>query len=36
MLHAFLEDMPLRGLLSFSGGKFTEEMLEQVLAQLNE
>lgn len=36
MLHAFMEYMPLRGLLSFSGGKFTEEMLEQVLAQLNE
>ncbi|RIX59451.1 glycosyl hydrolase [Paenibacillus nanensis] len=35
MLMAFMEQMPLRGLLSFSGGKFTEEKLSQVLIHLN-
>ncbi|MGO4371938.1 beta-glucosidase [Paenibacillus sp. MCAF20] len=35
MLRAFMEHMPLRGLLSFSGGKFTEERLAQVLVELN-
>ncbi|TYP74603.1 beta-glucosidase [Paenibacillus methanolicus] len=35
MLRAFMEQMPLRGLLSFSGGKFTEAALEAVLRQLN-
>lgn len=35
MLMAFMEQMPLRGLLSFSGGKFTEEKLSQVLLHLN-
>ncbi|OUS71403.1 glycosyl hydrolase [Paenibacillus sp. MY03] len=36
MLRAFMEHMPLRGLISFSGGKFTEELLAQTIAQLNE
>ncbi|MCR2803820.1 beta-glucosidase family protein [Paenibacillus soyae] len=35
MFNAFLEHMPLRGLISFSGGSFTEERLAQVIAQLN-
>lgn len=35
MLRAFMEQMPLRGMLSFSGGKFTEESLAAVLRQLN-
>ncbi|MFC3798787.1 beta-glucosidase [Cohnella sp. GCM10012308] len=35
MLKAFMAHMPLRGLLSFSGGKFTEEALEATLRKLN-
>lgn len=35
MLLAFMEQMPLRGLLSFSGGKFTEEALSALLRRLN-
>ncbi|WP_132311908.1 glycoside hydrolase family 3 C-terminal domain-containing protein [Paenibacillus sp. BK033] len=35
MLRAFMEHMPLRGLLSFSGGKFTEAGLQAILTQLN-
>lgn len=35
MLRAFMEHMPIRGLLSFSGGKFTEEAMEGVLRRLN-
>ncbi|WP_336772497.1 beta-glucosidase [Paenibacillus sp. MMO-58] len=36
MLRAFMEHMPLRGLLSFSGGKFTEAGLAAILTRLNE
>ncbi|ACT02261.1 beta-glucosidase [Paenibacillus sp. JDR-2] len=36
MLRAFMEHMPLRGLLSFSGGKFTEAGLATILQQLND
>lgn len=36
MLRAFMEHMPLRGLISFSGGKFTEAMLTQTVDQLNQ
>ena len=32
---AMMNYMPLRGALSFGGGMFTEEMLDGVLAQLN-
>ncbi|SFS54444.1 beta-glucosidase [Paenibacillus sp. BC26] len=35
LLKAFLEHMPLRGLLSFSGGKFTEIQLAAVIRGLN-
>lgn len=35
MLKAFMAHMPLRGLLSFSGGKFTEAALETTLRKLN-
>jgi beta-glucosidase len=35
MLRAFMEHMPLRGLISFSGGKFTEAGLTAILLQLN-
>lgn len=35
MLKAFMEFMPLRSLVSFSGGKFTEEQLHDLLKQLN-
>jgi len=35
MLRAFMEFMPLRGLLSFSGGKITEQHLSDILDQLN-
>lgn len=35
ILKAFMEQMPLRGLISFSGGKFTENRLHVVLQQLN-
>ncbi|MGO4110832.1 beta-glucosidase [Paenibacillus sp. YAF4_2] len=36
MLRAFMEHMPLRGLISFSGGKFTEAGLSAILLQLND
>jgi beta-glucosidase len=36
MLRAFMEHMPLRGLISFSGGKFTEAGLTAILLQLND
>ncbi|OCT13532.1 hypothetical protein A8709_18215 [Paenibacillus pectinilyticus] len=35
MLKTFMEHMPLRGLLSFSGGKFTELRLTEMLRKLN-
>jgi len=35
MLEAFKESVPLRGLISFSGGKFTEEHLAELLVHLN-
>lgn len=35
MLRAFMEHMPLRGLISFSGGKFTEAKLSELLVYLN-
>ncbi|MEK0315510.1 beta-glucosidase family protein [Cohnella sp. 56] len=35
MLKAFMAHMPLRGLLSFSGGKFTEEALTATLRSMN-
>lgn len=35
MLKAFMEFMPLRGLVSFSGGKFTETHLKELLDELN-
>jgi len=35
MLRAFMEHMPIRGLLSFSGGKFTESALKAMLGRLN-
>jgi len=35
MLQAFMAHMPLRGLISFSGGKFTEEKLAEVMKGLN-
>lgn len=35
MLKAFMAHMPLRGLLSFSGGKFTEQALAATLRSLN-
>ncbi|BBI32412.1 glycoside hydrolase family 3 C-terminal domain-containing protein [Cohnella abietis] len=36
MVKAFMEHMPLRGLLSFSGGKFTEISLAAMLKKLND
>ncbi|QAY65793.1 glycoside hydrolase family 3 C-terminal domain-containing protein [Paenibacillus protaetiae] len=36
MLRAFMEHMPLRGLISFSGGKFTEKELAALVQRLNE
>lgn len=35
MLQAFMQFMPLRGLISFSGGKFTEEALAELIDALN-
>lgn len=35
MLKAFMQFMPLRGLISFSGGKFTEAHLNGLLEKLN-
>lgn len=36
MLAAMMKYMPLRALANFSGGTFTEEMLEDMIAKLNE
>ncbi|KOP65582.1 glycosyl hydrolase family 3 [Bacillus sp. FJAT-18019] len=36
MLKAFMQFMPLRGLISFSGGKFTEAHLRGLLEKLND
>lgn len=35
MMTAFLNDLPLRGLVAFGSGAFTEQMLEKTLAELN-
>jgi beta-glucosidase len=35
MMAAFLKYLPLRGIAAFSGGAFTEEQLDQILAEIN-
>ncbi|WP_114352125.1 glycoside hydrolase family 3 C-terminal domain-containing protein [Saliterribacillus persicus] len=35
MLDAMLSNMPLRAMVNFSMGKFTDEMLEELMAELN-
>lgn len=35
MQMAMMRDMPLRSIMSFSGGKITHEMLEQIVSQMN-
>lgn len=33
--YSMLKDMPLRALVNFSGGKFDDEKLEELLGKLN-
>ena len=35
MMMAMMQDMPLRQAISFSGGAFTEAMLEETLKKIN-